>query len=37
LDGLITDARPDDTLVRAFAEAEVELRIAELGKAGIAA
>ena len=37
IDGLITDARPDDTLVRAFAEAAVELRIAELGKAGIAA
>jgi DeoR/GlpR family transcriptional regulator of sugar metabolism len=37
IDGLITDARPDDTLVRALAEAAVELRIAELGKAGIAA
>jgi DeoR/GlpR family transcriptional regulator of sugar metabolism len=37
LDGLITDARPDDTLVRALAEAQVELRIAEQGKAGLAA
>jgi DeoR/GlpR family transcriptional regulator of sugar metabolism len=37
LDGLITDAMPDDTLVRALATAQVELRIAEQGKAGLAA
>jgi DeoR/GlpR family transcriptional regulator of sugar metabolism len=37
LDGLITDARPDDALVRALAGAQVELRVAEQGKAGLAA
>src|SRR5262245_28217137 len=37
LDGLVTDQRPDDALVHALAEAQVELRIAEQGKAGLAA
>lgn len=37
IDGLITDARPDEALVRALAEAQVELSVAEQGKTGIAA
>jgi DeoR/GlpR family transcriptional regulator of sugar metabolism len=37
MDGLITDAMPNDDLRRALAEAEVELQIAEQGKAGLAA
>ena len=36
-DGLITDQAPNDMLVRALADAHVELRIAEQGKAGLAA
>jgi DeoR/GlpR family transcriptional regulator of sugar metabolism len=36
-DGLITDRKPDDALVRALVEAQVELRVAEQGKAGLAA
>ncbi|MGE0239761.1 MAG: DeoR/GlpR family DNA-binding transcription regulator [Parvibaculaceae bacterium] len=36
-DGLVTDRKPDDALARALAEAQVELRIAEQGKAGLAA
>jgi DeoR/GlpR family transcriptional regulator of sugar metabolism len=36
-DGLITDRRPDDALARALAGAQVELRVAEQGKAGFAA
>jgi hypothetical protein len=35
--GLITDQKPDDMLVRALSEAHVELRVAEQGKAGLAA
>lgn len=37
IDGLITDAKPDDALVHALTEAQVELRVAEQGKPGIAA
>jgi DeoR/GlpR family transcriptional regulator of sugar metabolism len=37
IDGLITDAMPEEGLVRALAEAEVELRIAKGGKTGLAA
>lgn len=35
-DGLITDQKPNDVLVRALADARVELRVAEHGKAGLA-
>lgn len=37
MDGLITDAMADDGMRRALAEAQVELMIAEQGKAGLAA
>ena len=37
IDGLVTDAAPDEALRRALAEAQVELRVAEAGANGIAA
>jgi DeoR/GlpR family transcriptional regulator of sugar metabolism len=37
IDGLVTDAAPDEALRRALAEAQVELRVAETGANGIAA
>jgi DeoR/GlpR family transcriptional regulator of sugar metabolism len=37
LDGLVTDEKPNEMLVRALGDAQVELRVAEQGKTGIAA